>query len=73
MLIFACHPLAKNWNIYIQEGYCLDRPALYLSTAATNTISDIVLMIIPIHIVWKLHMRFVEKLGLIVVFGIGCL
>jgi hypothetical protein len=71
--IFACHPIAKNWNIYIQGGSCVNRPAVYLSTAATNTVSDIVLIIIPIQIVRKLHMRFVEKLGAIVVFGIGCL
>lgn len=72
-LIFACDPLAKNWNPSISRGSCISRPGLYLATAATNTASDIVLILIPIQIIRNLRLRFVEKLGAILIFSIGCL
>lgn len=72
-LLFACSPLEKNWTPSILEGSCINRPGAYLATAVTNTVSDIVLIIIPVRVVWKLRLRFAEKLGAIIVFGIGCL
>ncbi|PYI08864.1 hypothetical protein BO78DRAFT_405304 [Aspergillus sclerotiicarbonarius CBS 121057] len=73
VLIFACDPVAKNWNPFILEGSCINRNGAYLATAATNTASDLVLLLIPIRVVSKLRMRLIEKLAAIVVFGIGCL
>jgi len=72
-LIFACSPLQKSWDGTILGGSCINRPAVYLATAITNTVSDIVLILIPVKIVWGLRMRLIPKLGVVVIFGIGCL
>ncbi|KAJ5935984.1 hypothetical protein N7454_005282 [Penicillium verhagenii] len=72
-LIFACSPIQKGWDITITQGSCIDRPAVYLATAITNTASDLVLILIPIWVVWGLRMRLLPKLGVIFMLGIGCL
>ncbi|PYH98439.1 hypothetical protein BO71DRAFT_344885 [Aspergillus ellipticus CBS 707.79] len=72
-LIFACHPIAKNWDASIKTGYCVNRVGLYLATAITNTASDVVLIIIPIPVVLGLRLPLVQKLGIACMFGMGCL
>ncbi|PWY66776.1 hypothetical protein BO70DRAFT_301531 [Aspergillus heteromorphus CBS 117.55] len=71
-LIFACQPLAKNWNVLI-PGHCVNRVGLYLATAVTNTASDVILILIPIPLVSGLRLPLVQKLGMACMFGIGCL
>jgi hypothetical protein len=74
-LIFACSPIQKGWDTSIPRGVgsCINRPGVYLGTAVTNTLSDVVLILIPIRVVWGLQMRLVQKLGVVAMFCIGCL
>ncbi|RAL04833.1 uncharacterized protein BO80DRAFT_209742 [Aspergillus ibericus CBS 121593] len=72
-LIFACNPIAKNWDVTITHGHCIDRTGFYLATAITNTVSDIILVLIPIPVVFRLRLPLVQKLGISCMFGIGCL
>ncbi|OJJ33628.1 hypothetical protein ASPWEDRAFT_112833, partial [Aspergillus wentii DTO 134E9] len=72
-LIFACRPISKAWDASITTGSCIDRPAVYLATAITNTVSDVVLILIAIPIAWNLRLPFVQKLGVVRMFGLGCL
>jgi hypothetical protein len=72
-LIFACSPIQKGWDPTITWGSCINRPAVYLATAIANTSSDVVLILVPLRVVWGLHMRLIQKLGVIIMFGIGCL
>lgn len=72
-LIFACSPIEKGWNSSITQGSCINRPGVYLATAISNTVSDVILILIPIRVVWRLRMPLIPKLGVIIIFGIGCL
>jgi energy-converting hydrogenase Eha subunit A len=72
-LIFACRPIRKSWDPSITWGSCINRPGIYLATAVTNTVSDLALIVIPVRVIWRLRMRLVQKIGVIVMFGIGCL
>ncbi|KAI2898736.1 hypothetical protein CBS63078_7485 [Aspergillus niger] len=72
-LIFPCQPIAKNWDLTITTGHCVNRVGFYLATAITNTVSDVLLIIIPIPVVAKLKLPLVQKLGVGCMFGIGCL
>jgi steroid 5-alpha reductase family enzyme len=75
-LIFACHPIQRNWDPIPQSwnmDYCIDRAGLYLATAITNTTSDIILILIPIQIIWRLRLPVRQKLGIAAIFGVGCL
>ncbi|EHA24932.1 hypothetical protein ASPNIDRAFT_40852 [Aspergillus niger ATCC 1015] len=72
-LIFPCQPIAKNWDLTITTGHCVNRVGFYLATAITNTVSDVLLIIIPIPVIAKLKLPLVQKLGVGCMFGIGCL
>ncbi|RAL15878.1 uncharacterized protein BO97DRAFT_362074 [Aspergillus homomorphus CBS 101889] len=72
-LIFACHPVGKNWDVTVTTGSCISRQGIYMATAVTNTLSDVILILIPIPIVFQLTLPFVQKVGIFCMFVVGCL
>ncbi|KAF7554020.1 hypothetical protein G7Z17_g3227 [Cylindrodendrum hubeiense] len=72
-LVFACRPIAMNWDITITDGVCLSKPTLYIATAVANIASDLVLFILPIRMVIKLQIPRRQKIGLLGIFCIGSL
>ncbi|KAE8381292.1 hypothetical protein BDV26DRAFT_278872 [Aspergillus bertholletiae] len=72
-LIFGCSPIQKSWDVTITTGSCINTSGVYLATAITNTVSDVVLILIPIPIVWGLQLPFIQKVGVICMFGVGFL
>ncbi|KAJ5670924.1 hypothetical protein N7507_000051 [Penicillium longicatenatum] len=71
-LIFACNPISRSWDSSITEGYCINRNGLYIATAATNIVTDIALILVPIPLVMGLQMPRRQKLGLLILFVVGC-
>lgn len=74
--IFACHPIERNWDLIPQSlhmDHCIHRPDLYLATAVTDTTVGIILILIPIRIIWRLHVPVRQKLGIAAIFGVGCM
>jgi hypothetical protein len=70
-MIFNCHPIAKNWDVTITDGYCHERGPLYISIAALQILTDVVLIVMPIPMLWGLQMPATTKCGLGVMFAIG--
>lgn len=68
----ACIPLAKLWHTWL-PGKCIDRKALDICTATFNLILDIVILILPQRVIWKLQMTTSRKVGISLVFSIGLL
>ncbi|OJJ33425.1 hypothetical protein ASPWEDRAFT_43485 [Aspergillus wentii DTO 134E9] len=71
-LIFACHPIQKSWDASITDGGCIDQKSLYVFTAAMNIVTDVFLIGLPIRTVTNLNMPTVQKVGLLLMFIIGC-
>lgn len=69
--VFGCQPIEKNYNALITEGHCIDAAALYISTAVVNIMSDVMLFILPMPMIFNLQMPLKQKLGLFFMFGIG--
>ena len=72
-LIFPCRPVNKSWDATILEGSCINRGAVYIVQAVTNIVTDVLLLLLPIPMVWRLQMPLVQKFGLVVIFVIGSL
>lgn len=72
-LIFPCSPIKKAWDVTIVEGHCINRGAVYLVQAITNIVTDVILLLLPIPMVWKLQMPVPQKIGLVILFIIGSL
>ncbi|KAH7124762.1 hypothetical protein EDB81DRAFT_872415 [Dactylonectria macrodidyma] len=70
-IIFACKPLQKNWKASMSGGTCINRPAIYVATAALGILTDLVLLVMPIPMIVRLQMPSPQKTGLILLFIIG--
>ncbi|RYP31402.1 hypothetical protein DL767_005802 [Monosporascus sp. MG133] len=53
------------------EGSCLDAGILYIATAVSNVLTDIILFVLPIPMILGLCMGWGRKIAAIIVFAIG--
>jgi hypothetical protein len=68
--ITQCRPTSKLWDITI-EGKC-NNPSLHYGLAGLpNIISDVILLILPIRIVWNLSLEKATKVGVLATFLAG--
>ncbi|KAI4623571.1 hypothetical protein J4E80_003382 [Alternaria sp. BMP 0032] len=70
-LLAACKPFAKNIDVTITEGQCLNKGALYIATGVLNIITDIMVIILPIPMVLRLQMSRERKIMVIGIFSVG--
>lgn len=68
--LLSCIPVQKAWNSKV-PGHCLDSPHTFLGATITNIIADLLLLIVPIPMLWRLHIGTRRKIGLLVVFIAG--
>ncbi|RTE83003.1 hypothetical protein BHE90_002435 [Fusarium euwallaceae] len=73
MMWFLCNPPRKAFDFKVEGGSCTDAAILYMATAVSNIVTDVILFVLPIPMVYNLHMPKIQKFGAIVVFAIGSL
>ncbi|UDD57897.1 hypothetical protein AFCA_005372 [Aspergillus flavus] len=71
LYLFGCQPVAKAWDSTITEGHCVDRLSIMLASSVLNVITDFLMIIAPIPLIWKLNMRVWQKLGVTLMFFLG--
>ncbi|KAK9772076.1 putative Integral membrane protein [Seiridium cardinale] len=54
-------------------GTCYDRTPLDLSTASVNLLADVVILLFPQRVIWRLQLGLKKKIGVSVIFTIGLL
>ncbi|KAI9371036.1 hypothetical protein BJX61DRAFT_49160 [Aspergillus egyptiacus] len=76
MLTLQCSPVEHFWHRLTSKGTCLDNDYIldmaYLYSV-TATICDFILGLLPIKLVWKLHMNIRTKLALAGILSMGCI
>ena len=70
---FVCRPYAFNWDKSIHGGTCGPQIKLWLSNGIIHVIIDIMILILPMPMVWKLKTQLSNKISLSIVFGLGIL
>ncbi|CAJ0547958.1 Ff.00g047120.m01.CDS01 [Fusarium sp. VM40] len=73
LVLFACKPMAMNWDITVTDGVCINQTKTYIATAAVNIISDLFLFVLPLPMVFQLQLPAKQKIGLMGIFTIGSL
>ena len=68
-----CRPFAYNWDKTIPGGQCAGILASYRYISIPNLVTDVVMLILPLHVVWHLHAGIAQKIGLTVTFMTGCM
>ncbi|KAI5917889.1 hypothetical protein F4810DRAFT_627735 [Camillea tinctor] len=67
---FNCSPVRKTIDPFIL-GQCFDRMGWFLASAFINAITDLIILILPIPVVWQLQMTLRRKISVIFVFLLG--
>jgi hypothetical protein len=70
-LLAACTPFAKNIDVTVRHGKCINKGSLYIATGVLNIITDITILVLPIRMVLGLQMVRSRKIMLILLFGVG--
>ncbi|TDZ13380.1 Satratoxin biosynthesis SC1 cluster protein 4 [Colletotrichum spinosum] len=71
LMFFHCNPVRKAFDFTITTGTCLDAGILYIATAVSNIVTDVILFILPMPMVFNLRMRLAQKIGAMCIFAIG--
>ncbi|KAF2178249.1 hypothetical protein K469DRAFT_600191, partial [Zopfia rhizophila CBS 207.26] len=69
--LFACQPIAKYWNHTIAHGSCFNQSVFWLSNAAANSATDIIMVFLPIFMLWNVRIPIRQKIGLMAIFMTG--
>jgi HAMP domain-containing protein len=71
-VIFACKPIAAGWDVRLSvDADCINRPPIYITQAAFGSVTDLMLLLLPIPTVVGLQMSTRQKFGLLGLFAIG--
>lgn len=55
----ACMPFDAHWaSLEVQKAQCIDKEPLFLWFNFPNIVTDVVMLILPLPIVWKLQTPF---------------
>ena len=71
--VFQCTPVSLYWNQLAGDtsGFCINGYSFLAANAALNITSDIMILILPMPIVWRLHIKKSQKLAISSIFLLG--
>ena len=70
MKIFECNPRAKIFNSKL-PGKCVDVPMLLNTSGLFNTLTDFIILLLPVKAVWNMNMKRQKKVIVVLVFTFG--
>ncbi|KAK0507563.1 hypothetical protein JMJ35_010086 [Cladonia borealis] len=68
--IGECRPIRKVWDTTV-SGTCIDVTKLWIGNSIPNIVTDIVIIVIPLPLIWKLQLPRSQRLPLCGVFLTG--
>lgn len=68
--IWECIPREKIWNPTI-PGHCIDTPMLLNVSGLFNTVTDFIIVLLPVRAVWNLNMKIKKKVLVVLAFTFG--
>ena len=71
-LNLQCTPHIAIWDITV-PGQCFELYKLQVASASIQLGSDVMIMLLPQHVIWKLNLSWQKRLGVSVIFGLGLL
>ena len=68
--IFECSPIDSLWNPQV-KGKCINLSAELIASSVLNVVTDFLLLVLPLPILWRLQISMERKLELIGIFLLG--
>jgi hypothetical protein len=72
LVTFQCLPIALIWDKTL-DGKCLPINVVIGVGAGLSIAEDVIILLLPIHELWKLQMNMKKKIGLILLLSVGSL
>lgn len=69
-LVFGCTPITKYWR-HDEPGHCIVLVQADYAYGSMNVVSDVLLFLLPLPMVYQLRLTRKEKVGLVLVFMSG--
>jgi hypothetical protein len=71
-LIFGCRPVKAFfvWNVH---GECINLNAHQRAVSIINIFTDFLIVVIPVPVIWSLHLRLKQKLMVLAILSTGLL
>lgn len=69
--LLICRPLRYLWDHSIPGGHCFDINAWFRWASLVNIVTDVVMLILPLPVIWVLHTSKNVKIGLTITFATG--
>lgn len=70
--LLACIPIQSAWDSSI-PGRCVSMEAASVGSSVTDILTDFILLVLPVPMVWNLQISFRRKIGVVGVFIAGYL
>ncbi|KAH6699861.1 hypothetical protein BKA61DRAFT_561976 [Leptodontidium sp. MPI-SDFR-AT-0119] len=68
---YACRPLEKIWDFTITHGSCISLDVVPIFNAASNSTTDLAILLLPIPMLKNLQLPFRQKLGAGLILALG--
>lgn len=72
-MAYQATPYGALWDRDIAKARAQKTLAFYIANTTIHIITEIAIFALPIKVLWNLQLRFREKLGLCILFGLGVL
>ena len=67
----TCNPLDYLWDQTVPGGHCFNINAYFRWPSLTNVITDVLMLILPLPVIWKIQTSRNVKIGLTLTFATG--
>ncbi|KAF2179953.1 hypothetical protein K469DRAFT_673473 [Zopfia rhizophila CBS 207.26] len=69
--VYRCRPLEKHWDLAVTRGSCVDWLKINIFSGVMNTITDAIILVLPILILRNIRIPIRQKIGVMVVLMTG--
>ncbi|KAF2106963.1 hypothetical protein BDV96DRAFT_654293 [Lophiotrema nucula] len=69
--IFNCIPIQAAWNRFLDQSKCIEIRPFLIVAATFNTVTDILILVIPQRVIWGMNMTVTRRWAVSVLFLIG--
>lgn len=66
-------PISAYWTIELKHDHCINEPAHLIAAGTINTVTDFVLVILPVRTVMALELPLKQRIIVIALFSVGLL
>lgn len=71
--ILICSPVSMNWDPNTPGGKCGNEVLVFAAVGITDLFTDFVILVLPLPMVCRLHLKWQDKAALFFIFGTGTL